>query len=169
MFERNNNLWLRDLNTGAERALTHDGAEHYVYGAPSFGWGSGYLDQVQARWSRDGTRVFVVQRDVRKVKELPIVHHVPNDGTVQPKLVKVKQPMQGDEHVMTLRLVAIDVDTGITTPAAISRPLVTPKRRSEVATRGKATAFPAGTRRGSGTYLLEGTPIVRSSALGARW
>ena len=115
VFTRDYNLWLHDIATGEERALTEDGEEHYCYAVVGNGWG---VDMhilgpgLQARWSADSQRIFTVQRDCRQVKTVPIVEHVPQDGSVRPKLHSMKVAMQGDEHIPEYRLVAINVDTG---------------------------------------------------------
>jgi dipeptidyl-peptidase-4 len=115
IFSRDYNLWLQDVTTGEERALTQDGEEHYCYAVVGNGWG---IDMVvaggglQARWSPDSKSVFTVQRDARQVLTVPMVDHVPKDGNVRPKLNAMKLAMQGDQQIPEYRLVAIDIDTG---------------------------------------------------------
>ena len=115
LFTQNHNLYLYDLASGEERALTEDGEEHYPYAVVGNGWG---IDMhtlgsaVQARWSPDSQRVLTVQRDSRQVKTLPIVEHVPQDGSLRPKLHSLKIALQGDEHIPEYRLVAIDLASG---------------------------------------------------------
>ena len=46
---RDNNLWLRDLNSGKETPLTNDGQECFVYGAIGSVWGSELEKGLQAR------------------------------------------------------------------------------------------------------------------------
>ncbi|MCT2533454.1 S9 family peptidase [SAR92 clade bacterium H231] len=114
VFNVGYNLCLRDLNTGEERVLTSDGDKDYVYGVVGTAWGGvyDYSAQPQALWSPDSKWLFTVQRDTRQVKELPFVHHVPSDGSLRPQLEEVKLSMPGDEHIETLRLVAINIETG---------------------------------------------------------
>ena len=115
IFARDHNLWLQDVATGEERALTQDGEEDYCYAVVGNGWG---IDMdilganLQARWSPNSKYVFTVQRDSRQVLTVPIVEHVPRDGSIRPKLSSMKMAMQGDEHIPEYRLVAIDIDTG---------------------------------------------------------
>lgn len=118
VFCRDNNLWLEDRQQGIERALTDDGETDFIYGAHGSAWGieHGFLEP-QAIFSPDSKRIFAVQRDTRQVKTLPVVEHVPLDGSIRPKLHQVKLAMSGDEHIETLRLVVIDLDTGKITPA----------------------------------------------------
>lgn len=113
LFIRDYNLWLHDINSGEENALTQDGEEHYCYAVVGNGWGIDmhFLgDGLQALWSSDSKRVLTVQRDSRQVKSVPMVEHVPKDGSIRPKLNLIKVALQGDEHVPEYRLVAIDIE-----------------------------------------------------------
>ena len=115
VFTQDYNLWLHDIATGEEYALTKDGEEHYSYAVVGNGWGIDMLPLgpgVQARWSVDSKRILTVQRDSRQVKTVPIVEHVPQDGSIRPKLHSIKMAMQGDEHIPEYRLVSIDVASG---------------------------------------------------------
>ena len=107
-------LVLCDLVTGDERPLTSDGSDTCVYGAPSMAWGTEHEPDpaLQAAWSPDGTRLFVVQRDTRGVKTVPIVHHVPGDGSLRPTVRNIAVPYPGDGDIETLRLLIIDSETG---------------------------------------------------------
>jgi len=118
-FEKGADIWLHDMASGREWALTTDGTEYNVYGARGLAWGimPAHDQPVQVRWSPDSQRIFTLQRDTRKVKELPMVHHVPADGSTRPTLETFKIAYPGDEHVETMRLVSIDVKTGKQQPA----------------------------------------------------
>ncbi len=117
VFEKDHNLWLRDVKNNEERPLTTDGEADYRYGAPGQAWGHGMGCGLQVRWSSDSQRIFTVQRDLRGVKALPVVHHVPQDGSLRPQIEFQKFAYPGDEHVESLRLLAIDVSTGRHQPA----------------------------------------------------
>ena len=67
---------------------------------------------MQVLWSADSKRLFTVQRDTRQVLTLPVVHHVPQDGSVRPTVDHVKVAYPGDEHIETLRLLSIELETG---------------------------------------------------------
>lgn len=116
-FVKDYNLWLHDIETGEERALTKDGEECYIYGVAASGWGYTMGAKVQACWSPDSKRIFTIQRDTRGVKELPVMHHVPSDGAFRPTVKNYKISYPGDEHVETLRLVVIDIESGYLQPA----------------------------------------------------
>lgn len=114
VFRRENNLWIRHLDTCEESPLTLDGEEDYVYGAPGSAWGVEHeLDQrPQALWSPDSKQIFTLQRDTRKVKTTPTVYYVPKDGTFRPRVKFNKVALPGDEHIETSRLVAINCEAG---------------------------------------------------------
>jgi len=113
-FTKDFNLWVRDIGSGNERALTRDGEAYYVYAALGTAWGHATepTATIQVRWSMDSKRLFTVQRDTRRVKELPVVHHIPQDGSLRPTVDYVKIAYPGDEHIETLRLVSIEVENG---------------------------------------------------------
>ena len=113
VFRRGFNLWLRDLYSGEERALTRDGEEFYVYGATGAAWGFEQdMDQTpQAIWSPDSKQIFTVQRDTRQVRTLPTVQHIPDDGSMRPIVKYSKVAYPGDAHVDSLRLLAINCET----------------------------------------------------------
>ena len=124
VFKNDHNLWLRDLDSGEERALTQDGEEHFSYGCSGLAWGASMpieLTGLQVQWSPDSKRLFVVQRDTRDVKDLPVVHHVPEDGSTRPQVKYHKVPYPGDDHVETLKLSCINIETGHHQPAAYSQ------------------------------------------------
>ena len=114
VFTRDDNLWIHDLTNDKEQALTHDGHKDYSYAAVSTAWGMVFDPSPlpQAQWSPDSKWLFTVQRDTRQVKTLPVVHHVPKDGSLRPQLEEVRLALPGDEHIETYRLLAINVETG---------------------------------------------------------
>ena len=113
VFSRDHNLWLRDLENGEEKALTIDGDQDYVYGGTGMAWGSEMFGcHLEVCWSPDSQSIFAVVRDTRQVKDLPIMQYVPLDGSIRPQVAFQKVAFPGDEHVETLRLMAIDVVTG---------------------------------------------------------
>ena len=112
IFGKEHNLWLRNLQNGDEKPLTTDGKEDYAYGEPAAAWGFALTNELQVLWSPDSQRIFAIQRDTRKIETLPVVHHVPQDGSIRPQVTFHKFAYPGEEHVETLRLLSIDVATG---------------------------------------------------------
>lgn len=111
-FIKDYNLWLRDIAEGKEWALTNNGYEDYAFGVRSSAWGMQYFPEVPGLWSTDSQKLLTVQRDKRQVKTLPMVNHVPNDGSIRPKLEQVKVAYPGDKHVETYEVFALDVTSG---------------------------------------------------------
>ncbi|WP_181040115.1 S9 family peptidase [Paremcibacter congregatus] len=113
-FIKNYNVWLRDAKSGVERALTTDGAAYFAYGGitgPSAEWTSLYFP-MNASWSADGKKLLVIQNDARLIEGVEEATFVHADGSLYPKVQKIRQGTVGDEHVGEARYVAIDVETG---------------------------------------------------------
>ena len=106
VFIRGHNLWIRDQQTGEEQALTNDGSVDNCYGSAPLS------ANIQALWSPDSQRIFTHQLDLQRVTTRALIDHVPQDGSLRPKLVEHKMAYAGDDHVETYRLVAIDVSRG---------------------------------------------------------
>lgn len=112
VFCKDYNLWLRDIASGDEKPLTTDGEKDYVYGEPNTAWGFSQTTELQVRWSPDSQRIFTVQKDTRKVEALPLTQHVPQDGSIRPQVSFPKVAYPGDEHIETLRLLTVEIETG---------------------------------------------------------
>ena len=112
VFLKDYNLWLRDLQSGRQKSLTQDGEENYVYAVGGSAWGSGSpVDpSLQVHWSLDSKQLITVQKDKRKIKTLPTVHHVPKDGSLRPTVEQAKVSYPGDDQIETLRLLAININ-----------------------------------------------------------
>ena len=114
VFVRDYNLWIQDLNTGKEYALTSDGKSDNFYGQINSIDNTGTSadsSAVQAIWSQDSSHVITHQLDTRNVASRPLVQFAPQDGSLHPKLVQYKMSYPGDEHVEAYRLIAINVHT----------------------------------------------------------
>ena len=114
-FTRDYNIWVRDVNTNEEQALTTDGKEDYQYAIPGPINGHNKLISevgLQALWSPDSKRLFTVQLDQRQVKTIGVVTHVPPDGSLRPQTSFNKLAFPEDDHAEVYRLVIIDVKSG---------------------------------------------------------
>ncbi len=114
VFLKNYNIWLEETETGKARALTLDGEQLNAYGAMGAPWG--WLpgtggDGIQVRWSPDGMSLFTIQRDLRQVKDNPVIDFVP-DNSVRPGISNIKFAVPGDKVLERYRLVVIDIATG---------------------------------------------------------
>lgn len=112
VFAKGHNLWLRDVDKAEQRPLTSGGVEDYAYGATGSAWGVTHGNALQVCWSPDSQRIFTVQKDTRQVESLPIMHHVPKDGSTRPQVTFQKFSYPGEEHIETIRLLSIDIASG---------------------------------------------------------
>jgi len=118
-FRRGDDLWLRELATGAERQLTFDGRPHFAYGkspdanlTPVTLQRRGLVLPAVVLWSPDGTKLLTSRLDERAVGDLPMVQHVPDDGSVRPLLYNMKFALSGDPALPVETHVVIDVASG---------------------------------------------------------
>ena len=114
VFTRDFNLWLRDIESGQERALTEDGEENLVYAVEGENYGHStdpWGRRAQVCWSPDGLSILTILRDTRQVKTLPVVHHVPLDNSLRPKVMNYKIALPGDLHIPKYHLLSIEVAT----------------------------------------------------------
>ena len=114
-FVRDHNLWLRDLITGEETPLTTDGTARYAYADAPAAYGQKItMEGIEAIWSPDSKKLFTLQLDTRKVKNLPLMEYVPSDGAMRPRVIHANRPVAfpEDENVEEYRFLSIDVETG---------------------------------------------------------
>jgi dipeptidyl-peptidase-4 len=103
-FLRDWNLWVRDLATGQETALTTDGVKDYGYATDNAGWR--YSDRPVVKWSPDSRRIATFQQDQRNVGEMYLV----DTRVGHPKLESWKYPLPGDKVITMIERVVIDVE-----------------------------------------------------------
>jgi dipeptidyl-peptidase-4 len=103
-FIRDNNLWVVDVATGAEKQLTTDGVKDYGYATDNAGWS--HSGGAVLLWSPDSKNIATFQQDQRKVREMYLVP-VTNS---HPDMQAWKYPLVGDENVTMIERVVIDVD-----------------------------------------------------------
>lgn len=119
-FTRDGNLWIRDLTTDQERALTTDGEANFGYGITPDGWKAAFIPRLrsgepspplESYWSPDSQRIIVSRVDQRHVAEYPFVESVPADGSFRPKVHQIRIPLVG-ERPATLEWFVVDVSSG---------------------------------------------------------
>lgn len=122
LLKRDNNLFIRDLSSGNERALTEDGESSFAWakepfylalrswrrvlaGATSFPY-KGY-------WSPDSRYVIAPRVDERGVGQFPYTEWVPSKGTSRRPVVRnVSLPLPGDKESVKLGYFVFDLKTG---------------------------------------------------------
>ena len=108
-FVRDWNLWVRDIVTGQEKALTTDGTKYFGYATDNAGWSTS--DRAMVSWSPDSRRIATQQQDERKVGEMYLVPTVVG----HPQLRVSKFPLPGDSVMAMLHRVVVDVEAGSVT------------------------------------------------------
>lgn len=114
-FTRGNNLWLREIATGTERALTSDGTDTYAYGdkPASSRILRGMIGGTppEGIWSPDSRYFLTLQTDDREVPDLVVTNFVPENG-LRPEVTANKTSLPSDPKVTEFRILAIDVASG---------------------------------------------------------
>ncbi|WP_414636575.1 S9 family peptidase [Arenimonas sp.] len=104
-FIRNWNLWLRDVATGKESALTTDGIKDFGYATDNAGWT--HSDRAVLVWSPDSKQIATFQQDQRKTGEMTTV----GTGVGHPHVETWKYPLVGDKDITMIERVVIRVDS----------------------------------------------------------
>ena len=102
-FIRDWNLWIRDVATGKETALTTDGVKDFGYATDNAGWQRS--DHPIVHWSPDSKKIATFQQDQREVGEMYLV----DTKVGHPTLQAWKYPLPGDKVVTMIQRVIIDV------------------------------------------------------------
>lgn len=70
-YIKDNNLWIRNLETGEDRQLTVDGEEYYGYATDSQGWTRS--NRPILLWSPDSRKIATYRLDERNVEKMPLI------------------------------------------------------------------------------------------------
>ncbi len=117
-YTEENNLYIRHMETGEIRQLTHDGEPHYDYASEpeashKIAGGTRKLPPA-ALWSPDSKKLLTLRVDQRFVRELHLVQNVPaNKKDKEPILHSQRYPFPGDEHVAHAEIVICDIERQI--------------------------------------------------------
>ncbi|GAB4053923.1 S9 family peptidase [Spirosoma litoris] len=98
------NLWVRNVQTGAQKQLTTDGIKDFGYATDNAGWRSS--DRPILAWSPDSKKIATFKQDQRAVSDMYLV--TTNVG--KPTLKQWKYPLPGDKDIATIQRVIINVD-----------------------------------------------------------
>lgn len=117
---RNDNVWLRMLPEGAERALTTDGQPDFAYGhAPELAYQAAGIqtNRVPARitglyWSPDSRLLVAARSDERSVPDFAYIDYLPLNGDRRPRIVRGKHTLAGEGARRLTDVSIIDTQTG---------------------------------------------------------
>ncbi|HPN69444.1 MAG TPA: DPP IV N-terminal domain-containing protein [Saprospiraceae bacterium] len=104
VYINNWNLYVRDLDTGAETQLTKDGIENFGYATDNAGWRQS--DAPIVLWSPDSKKITTYQQDQRHVSDMYLV----KTTVGAPELQAWKYPLPQDEKVIQIHRVIIDLE-----------------------------------------------------------
>ena len=108
-FVRNNNIYVTDLASGQERALTRDGSPEIINGTTDWVYEEEFGLRDAFRWSPDGRRIAFLRFDQSAVKPFSLV----DETTRYPSFTTFKYPKAGERNA-DVKLGVIDVATGAT-------------------------------------------------------
>lgn len=108
-FVRNNNIYITDLATGAERALTRDGSPEIINGTTDWVYEEEFGLRDAFRWSPDGRRIAFWRFDQSAVKPFSLV----DETTRYPTFTTFKYPKAGERNA-DVRIGIVDVASGAT-------------------------------------------------------
>lgn len=100
-FIKDNNLWVRDTETGKTTQLTFDGKQDFGYATNNAGWIKSDLPVLL--WSPNSDKIFTFQHDGRGVGEM----YLYNTQVGHSKLEQWKYPLPGDSLIFRIERVVI--------------------------------------------------------------
>jgi dipeptidyl aminopeptidase/acylaminoacyl peptidase len=103
-FIRDHNLWMRNVETGAETQLTTDGMEDFGYATNNAGWTKS--DRPVLLWSPDSKKIATFQHDGRGVGMMYLV----STRVGHPELEAWKYPLPEDSVIFRIHRVVIHTD-----------------------------------------------------------
>jgi len=94
-FMRDNNLFIKDLNSGDEKQFTNDGEiNKIINGAPDWVYEEEFSFNKAYEWAPDGQSIAYIRFDESKVKEFEMTIY----GDLYPKQYKYKYPKAGEDN-----------------------------------------------------------------------
>lgn len=103
-FIRDWNLWLREVSTNTEKALTTDGEKDFGYATDNAGWK--HSDKPILSWSPDSKKIATFKQDQRHVSSMYLV----KTKVGAPELMEWKYPLPSDSTIIQIYRLIIDID-----------------------------------------------------------
>lgn len=114
VFIRDYDLWLRDIATGAEVALTQDGERGYGYGDTAVSDQLlGVAPVPSVYFSADSKRLLAYRIDARAEQELALIQSVPAG---RPRLHSYHYPIAGDRSIGRAEAILFDLESKAAQP-----------------------------------------------------
>jgi dipeptidyl aminopeptidase/acylaminoacyl peptidase len=104
-FIKDWNLWVRDVASKTETALTKDGVKDFGYATDNAGWKRS--DRPIVLWSPDSKKIATFQQDQRNVSDMYLV----STNVGAPKLQAWKYPLPVDKEIIQIQRVIIEVES----------------------------------------------------------
>jgi dipeptidyl-peptidase-4 len=108
-FVRDNNLYVTELATGAETAVTTDGSENVINGTSDWVYEEELNLRDAFRWSPDGRRIAFWRLDQTAIRPFYLV----NQDSLYPTVVPVRYPKAGTPN-STVKIGVTEIATGRT-------------------------------------------------------
>ena len=121
-YHKDQNLWVRSADGEAHIQLTTNGEDGWGYGT-QLGTSVSYISMQrlqgghapQVKWSPDSTKLLTQRVDEREVKQLSIIEHAPDDGSLRPRTHTMRYAFARDEVKPRGRFVVFDIPSGART------------------------------------------------------
>jgi len=120
-FIKDWNLWIKEVESGEEKPLTTDGIKDFGYATDNAGWK--HSNRPILSWSPDSKKIATFQQDQRHVSTMYLV----KTTVGAPELMEWKYPLPGDEDIIRIHRVIIDIS---------GEPQITPLKLAPDARRG---------------------------------
>lgn len=102
-FIRDWNLWIKEVESGDEKALTTDGVKDFGYATDNAGWKRSSRPILS--WSPDSKKIATFQQDQRHVSSMYLV----KTKSGAPELTEWKYPLPGDKDIIRIHRLIIDI------------------------------------------------------------
>ncbi len=116
-FIRNHNLFVKNLETGEELQLSHDGRTDYAY-ANTYGWGDlmegengSRPENLFVNWSPDSRKLLTYVTDLSMAEKMYLLDFSV-DSLFRPRLLSYYRGSPGDTTLVWYKPVVFDLDTG---------------------------------------------------------
>lgn len=113
-FIKDWNLWVKDIASGKERALTTDGIKDFGYATDNAGWK--HTERPVISWSPDSKKIATFRQDQRHLKDMYLV----KTTVGAPVLEQWKYPLPGDEDIARIHRVIIEVENAKVIPLKLA-------------------------------------------------